>query len=104
MPQAHSLPAELTIYTVGELHPQWLAWLADASNPDGCSPECCVDAAAVDLVDAAGLQLLASLSNGLARQQRTLRLLNPSPPLAKACATLGLSALLATPESTEAVS
>ena len=27
-PAALQLPQELTIYAVGELHPQWLAWLA----------------------------------------------------------------------------
>ena len=41
MTPARSLPSELTIYTVGELRPQWLAWLADtpaaAERPYGFS-------------------------------------------------------------------
>jgi hypothetical protein len=62
-----SLPAELTIYTVGELHPQWLAWVeqlgATARDPGDSAP---VRADAVDQVDAAGLQLLMALHRSLA--------------------------------------
>lgn len=99
MLQALALPAELTIYTVGELRPAWLDWLqaarqaqADNALPDGACP---VDAAAVGEVDAAGVQLLLSLRHGLAREQLRLRLNHPSASLQQACGALGLDFLLA---------
>jgi anti-anti-sigma regulatory factor len=90
-----ALPRELTIYTVGELRPQWLDQLA-ADNADPVDPWP-VDAAAVEDVDAAGLQLLQSLSNSLAREQRRLLLQRPSAALVAACNALGLPGLLAPP-------
>ena len=87
------LPAELTIYTAGEVHPLWRAWLAETDHADA-PPECRIDAAAVDQIDGAGLQLLISLANSLAARQRTLRLVDASALLVNACQTLGLSALL----------
>jgi anti-anti-sigma regulatory factor len=92
------LPAELTIYTVGELHPQWSAWLADAASTDDDAPVC-LDGSAVDQVDGAGLQLLVSLANSLAARQRTLQLVDASRLLVNACETLGLAALLASPSA-----
>ncbi len=94
------LPAELTIYTVGELHPQWCAWLAEAGGADDDTPVC-LDAAAVDQIDGAGLQLLVSLANSLAARQRTLQLVDASQLLVNACETMGLGALLATDASVE---
>ena len=94
------LPAELTIYTVGELHPQWSAWLADAASTDDAPV--CLDGSAVDQVDGAGLQLLVSLANSLAARQRTLQLVDASRLLVNACETLGLAALLASAPSVEA--
>ena len=91
-----TLPEELTIYTLAEQHPLCVAW-ADMREPatNGDLDDIVrVDAAAVAEVDAAGVQLLLSLANALALQRRTLRLDNPSPPLASACAALGVSALL----------
>ena len=87
------LPAELTIYTAGEVHPLWRTWLAEADHADA-PPECRVDAAAVDQIDGAGLQLLISLANSLGARQRTLRLVGASPLLVNACQTLGLASLL----------
>ena len=87
------LPAELTIYTVSELHPQWSAWLADAGSTDDDAPVC-LDGSAVDQIDGAGLQLLVSLSNSLAARQRELQLVGASQLLVNACHTLGLEALL----------
>lgn len=89
-----ALPAELTIYTVGELRPQWLTWLGDAvaTSDDGETLE--ADGSAVDQVDTAGVQLLLSLSGALQGQGRALRLRNPSAPLGEACAMLGVAALL----------
>lgn len=85
------LPAELTIYTVGELRPQWLAWLAGLGNTDALV-EAPVDGAAVDQIDAAGVQLLMALSRSLRAVDRPLHLVNASPLLATACEALGLPA------------
>jgi anti-anti-sigma regulatory factor len=95
-----ALPAELTIYTLGELRPAWLAWLADPVQAD--ADHATVDAAGVDQIDAAGAQLLLSLSQALARQHRALTLLNPSAALSQACTALGLHALLGGSEPTGA--
>lgn len=97
-----ALPAELTIYTVGELRTPWLGWLARPTEAtDTAEDELLVDASAVDQVDAAGVQLLASLSASCKARQLTLRLQQPSQSLRAACATLGLERLLAA-ESTGA--
>jgi len=89
-----ALPAELTIYAVGELHPQWLAWLGEglASLPAEVPAE--VQAAAVEQVDGAGLQLLLSLQRALADRGRTLQIQAPSEVLRAGCAALGLGAWL----------
>jgi anti-anti-sigma regulatory factor len=87
----HSLPAEVTIYTVGELKGQCLAWLVEsAADSDGGSDHWPLDASAVDQVDAAGVQLLVSLSHSLQQQGQPLHLLQPGTVLVDACAALGL--------------
>ena len=77
----------------------WLTWLtASPQDAAGASPHgdaFAVDAAAVGEVDAAGVQLLLSLSHALRREHRVLRLCNPSQALAAACGALGVHALLA---------
>ncbi len=66
-----SLPAELTIYTVGELHPQWLTWLTARVGAD-VPTDVVVDAEPVEvevgrcLVEAEDLDLAAACR----RQQR----------------------------------
>ena len=82
-----ALPRELTIYSVGELRPQWLDWLHDSANH-------CVDGAAVDEVDAAGVQLLLALQHALRAADRPLQLRQPSTVLTNACAALGLSSIV----------
>jgi len=103
-PATLSLPGELTIYTAAETRDQWLGWLAgEAAAALDHPPDvlCRVDAAGVDQVDAAGVQLLVALSHALAQQQqRTLQLVDASGPLRNACAALGASALLAADEPT----
>ncbi|MDL2336757.1 MAG: STAS domain-containing protein [Pseudomonadota bacterium] len=91
-----SLPAELTIYTVGELRPQWLTWLAGFADDDAPA-DAAVDGSAVDQIDAAGVQLLVALSRSLMVAQRSLQFLGPSPVLAEACSALGLPLPLAAP-------
>lgn len=84
------LPAELTIYAASELRARWLA----AIDAEPGEIDCTVDASAVAEVDAAGVQLLLSLSRTLAARERALRLERPSARLTEACATLGLGHLL----------
>jgi ABC-type transporter Mla MlaB component len=86
------LPAELTIYAVGELQPQWLAWLADLSTHSAApgADQVDVDAQAVDQVDAAGLQMLVSLQRTLADRGLRMLVQQPSATLLEGCGTLGL--------------
>ncbi len=90
-----ALPAELTIYSVSELYPRCLEWTSSAAEA------ACLDLAAdaVSEVDAAGVQLLMALQNTLHRQQRQLRLLNPSAALGHACRALGAPLMTSTQES-----
>jgi anti-anti-sigma regulatory factor len=105
MASTRTLPTELTIYTVGELRAEWLAWLTEGApmqvDETGHNEFLSVEADAVDQVDGAGVQLLVSLAHGLEQQQRSLRLLNPSAALSGACRSLGVGALLA-PQASEA--
>ncbi len=89
------LPTELTIYTVGELHPQWLAWLGQVGPAHDGDAAVEVQAAAVDQIDAAGLQLLLSLQHALAALGRHCHLRDASQVLTDGCAALGLSGWLA---------
>jgi ABC-type transporter Mla MlaB component len=91
---ALALPPELTIYTVGELHPQWCRWLADSAAADPARPRS-VHAAALEQLDGAGLQMLLALSHAAAAAGCTLQLHAPSAVLQSACATLGLAGWLA---------
>ena len=91
VPPPLALPGELTIYTVGELHPQWCAWLALTATSGKPAR---VQADAVDQVDAAGLQLLLALQRQLSERGQALQLHAPSPVLHQACETLGLAAWL----------
>lgn len=95
MSSPRSLPSDLTIVSLGALRPKWLAALPEAAS-DGVAPTAWpVDASGVDEIDAAGVQFLLALSHALAQRRQTLRLLNPSRPLADACGALGLASLLA---------
>lgn len=104
MTTRHCLPSELTIYTVGELHPVWLTWVEQVRLETETPPEderFLVDAQAVNEVDAAGVQLLLSLANALTQAQRVLQLHGASSTLARACNSLGVQALLAPDEATD---
>lgn len=99
MANKHRLPGELTIYAVGQARSLFQGWVAKlpkgrrATALEGTP--LAVDGASVNEVDAAGAQMLLSLSRSLAARRRTLRLEHPSQPLQLACETLGLTALLA---------
>jgi ABC-type transporter Mla MlaB component len=92
--QVLCLPAELTIYTATETRAAWLGWLAGDGSSSGHEAVCEVDAASVDEVDAAGVQLLVALAHSLQRQHSRLRLHEPSQPLRQACLDLGVAGLL----------
>lgn len=98
MSRKHALPTELTIYAAGPARALFMGWLAKlpagrrAARHEGTP--LAVDGAGVQEVDAAGVQLLLSLSRSLASRKRTLRLVNASGPLARACETLGATRLL----------
>ena len=94
MKTSHALPSELTIYTVAETRLIWLSWLA-AEAGAGQNDAFAVDAAAVQEVDAAGVQLLLALQRTLVARQQALRLVGPSSALAAACQALGAQALVA---------
>lgn len=87
---AHALPAELTIYTVGEWYPHCRSW-AGGDDADALV----LDATAVQEVDAAGVQLMLSLANALAQRGRRLLIAEPSAALAAACTVLGVTHLFA---------
>lgn len=90
------LPEELTIYTAAELHGRWLADLAAGPAPhaadDGEGTLAVIDAAAVEQVDGAGLQLLLSLLRTLADRGLAVRVERPSAVLCAAAAAVGLDA------------
>lgn len=93
--EALVLPAELTIYTVGELHPHWNLWARAAAAPSA-GRVAQIRAQMVAEVDAAGLQLLLSLQRALSEGGRVLCISDPSSALSSACAGLGLSDWLKT--------
>lgn len=92
------LPDELTIYTVGELHPKWLDWLQNLP-PERPGTE--VLARAVDQVDAAGLQLLLSLDRALSARGTRMTLTEASHTLRTGCDALGLGDWLKAHEAEE---
>jgi len=93
-PSTPALPAELSIYTAAEIRSSWLDWLAGetAALPTALRA---VDAAHVDVVDGAGVQLLLSIDRALRERGAALRLAAPSATLSAACEALGAAALLA---------
>ncbi len=103
MKQTYALTGAVTIYAVGALRSQFEMWIAKL--PKGRrgaalndSP-LAVDAHGVDEVDAAGMQLLVSLSKSLSERRRPLQLVNPSALLVGACDALGVASLLCQPSS-----
>jgi ABC-type transporter Mla MlaB component len=95
MTHARALPAELTIYTAGDVRGQCLTWLGEPADTQAATDTWVLDASAVDQVDAAGVQLLLSLARSLDAQSNTLRLNQASGPLREACTSLGLGDWLA---------
>jgi ABC-type transporter Mla MlaB component len=88
------LPAELTIYTVGEWHPRFMAWLSAKEAPLHGDGVMHLHAHEVSEIDAAGVQLLVSVNRFLAAQNKRLALIDASPKLMDACKALGASCLV----------
>lgn len=99
----HTLPAELTVYTVADALPRFKAWLDEDIADQGDGPCLRVDAQAVAEVDAAGVQLLLSLANSLTARSCRLIVNQPSAALRAACEALGTSSLLDAPHPMEAL-
>jgi anti-anti-sigma regulatory factor len=89
------LPSELSIYSVGELHAEWMARWAPDRDPPRAGEQILVGADRVDEIDAAGVQLLLSLRRFVVSHGATLCLVDPSATLAAGCAALGAAVLLA---------
>jgi len=97
MTDSFDLPRELTIYHVAELCDKWrtavqalgVSPAGDLRSPQGGLLQ--VEAARVDEVDGAGIQLLLSLSRTLAARNGELRLVNASEPLRRACEAFGVA-------------
>jgi anti-anti-sigma regulatory factor len=97
MSEPIALPSELTIYTLSTLREEWLGWIGKIAKPRkaAAAKPWLLDASRVDEVDAAGVQLLLSLSHSLAAKNRRLQLVNSSTPMVNACHGLGATMLLA---------
>lgn len=98
-PATLTLPRELTIYTVAELRPQWLGWLSALSTDAPADLSATVQAAEVEEVDAAGVQLVVALAHALRQQGLALALQQPSAAWAQALAALGLDTFFSTTEA-----
>ncbi len=96
MSHAFDLPAELTIYSVMETRDALLTWAEKMRAESADTLQ--VKGAAVEQVDGAGLQLLASL----AATDANWELLEPSAALADACRCMGLSRWLTAQANTGA--
>lgn len=83
------LPEELTIYTAAGLRAEWLTWLVDQRE------DVLIDGNAVAQVDAAGVQLLASLLSSLEARALGWRAQGVGGALRDALHTLGLATRLA---------
>lgn len=90
---AWPLPAELTIYHAAELHRDWLQQLAALDAGSAPAPET-LDAAPLQLVDGAGLQLLLSLRKALAERGFEPPLRGAGAALHDAAVALGVAPAL----------
>ncbi len=98
MSSTRSLPPEFTIYSLANLHKNWLASLPKGSRGRRSTAKSVtpwqIEGSAVTEVDAAAVQLLVSLSHALTARHRALALTNPSRPLVAACEALGVAFLV----------
>jgi ABC-type transporter Mla MlaB component len=95
VPAAPLLPEELSIFSAADLLSTLRTLLANAAAGPDAPDTLRLDATRVAEVDAAGVQLLLSLSNSLLRQGRQLQIEPASAALRQACQRLGAAWLLA---------
>jgi len=88
--EPRALPAELSIYSAADTLAHMLRWL-DADRDTRVWP---VQAGDVVQADAAGVQLLLSLSHSLHARGQQLHLVAASEALQRACRQIGLSGQL----------
>jgi len=88
---AMRLPAELTIYTVAETQHALSTWIASLGDR---APVWRLDASGVDEADAAGVQLLLSLSRSASAAGARLKLDAPSAALCRASHQLGIAPIV----------
>lgn len=98
MSQVFDLPAELTIYSVMETRDALLTWVEKTRAESADTLQ--INAAAVEQIDGAGLQLLASLT----ATDANWAVLQPSATFAEACRIIGLAHWLAASPDAETAS
>lgn len=81
------LPAELTIYSVGSTREALLVWLTQQDVNSGDSVT--IDAARVEEIDGAGIQLLGALTAALAQRGLLWHVKDPSLHMVEVCSVLG---------------
>lgn len=87
MTAAFQLPAELTIYSVGTTRDALLNWLTQQDPKQGDQVD--IDAALVDDIDGAGIQLLGALTLSLTERGVLWQVKDASAPLLEICGVLG---------------
>lgn len=103
MPAPLATSGELSIYVVGELRSSWMAWVDSwasanerlsgfgaAAAPDQVPVRPILLAAAIDVIDAAGVQLLLALDKALGECGHSLLIQNPGSCLQSGCGAMGL--------------
>ena len=81
------LPSEMTIYSVGLTRDALLAWLVEHDPRPGDAVD--IDAAQVEEIDGAGMQLLGALTEALTQRGLAWRVREPSAHLQEVCSVLG---------------
>lgn len=87
MNSTFQLPAELTIYSVGATRDALLAWLLQQDARPGDSVE--IEAAQVEEVDGAGIQVLGALAAALSQRGLLWSVKEPSAHLLNVCGAMG---------------
>ena len=87
MTSVFQLPSELTIYSVGATRDTLLAWLTEQDVKPGDVVD--IDAAHVEDIDGAGVQLLGALTSTLTQRGLHWQVKEPSVHLLEICSAMG---------------
>lgn len=87
MISAFQLPAELTIYSVGATRDALLVWLTQQDAKPGDPLD--IDAAHVEDIDGAGIQMLGALTSALTQRGLHWQVKEPSAHLLEICNAMG---------------